>query len=149
MRYDVVIIGGGSTGTFTTLNLSLRGLNVALIKRDNLGSGTAGKYRGMLHSGARYAVNYPVSANECISENMIISNVAPHSITDTGGLFVAVNDEEPNYKDKLEDGLKGAGITYHKVPVEDILKEAPNLNPSIKYAIWVPDKVIYAYDLIF
>jgi len=123
LKYDAVIIGGGLTGTFTMLDLSLRGFNVALIERDSLGSGTAGKYQGMLHSGARYAVNDPVSANECISENMIISNVAPHSITDTGGLFVAVNDEEPNYKDKLEDGLKGAGIPYHVVPVKDILKE--------------------------
>jgi len=149
MKYDVVIIGGGSTGTFTALDLSLRGLNVALIERDSLGSGTTGKYHGMLHSGARYAVNDPVSAKECISENMIISNIAPHAITDTGGLFVAVNDEELNYQDKLESGLKGAGIPYHEVPVEDILKEEPNLNPSIKSAIWVPDKVMYAHDLIF
>jgi len=103
----------------------------------------------MLHSGAIYAMNDPVSANECISLNMMISNIAHYSITDTGGLFVAVNDEELSYQNKLEGGLKGAGITYHKVPVEDILKEAPNLNPSIKYAIWAPDKVIYAYDLIF
>jgi len=135
MKYDVVIIGGGSTGTFTALDLSLRGLNVALIERDSLGSGTTGKYHGMLHSGARYAVNDPVSAKECISENTIISNIAPHAITDTGGLFVAVNDEELNYQDKLESGLKGAGIPYHEVPVEDILKEEPNLNPSIKSAI--------------
>jgi L-2-hydroxyglutarate oxidase LhgO len=123
LKYDAVIIGGGLTETFTMLDLSLRGLNVALIERDSLGSGTAGKYQGMLHSGARYAVNDPVSAKECISENMIISNIAPHSITDTGGLFVAVNDEELNYQDKLGGGLKGAGIPYHVVPVEEILKE--------------------------
>ena len=45
----------------------------------------------MLHSGAIYAVNDPVSANECISLNMMISNIAHYSIKDTGGLFGLYN----------------------------------------------------------
>jgi len=45
----------------------------------------------MLHSGAIYAMNDPVSANECISLNMMISNIAHYSITDTGGLFGLYN----------------------------------------------------------
>jgi len=148
MKFDAIVIGGGATGSFTALDLTLRGLKVAVVERDSLASGTTGKYHGMLHSGARYAVNDPVSAKECISENAIISNIAPHTVVNTGGFFVAVNNEEVSYQDKLEKGCKDAGIPFFEVSPEDLLKIEPNLNKSIKSAIWVPDKVMYAHDLI-
>jgi glycerol-3-phosphate dehydrogenase len=149
MKYDVIIIGGGATGTFTALDLSLRGIKVALVERNSLASGTTGKYHGMLHSGARYAVNDPVSAKECIEENKILTSIAPHTIVDTGGIFVSLTEEELDYQEKLEKGLKATGIPYKELNVEDLLKEEKNLNMSIKSAIWVPDKVMYAHDLIF
>jgi len=149
MKFDVIVIGGGATGVFTALDLTLRGLNVALVERDALASGTSGKFHGMLHSGARYAVNDPESAKECIEENAVISKIAPHTVVDTGGLFVAVTEDDVRYQDELEKGLKDAGIPFKEIPVEDALKMEPNLNPSIKSSLWVPDKVIHAHDLIF
>jgi len=149
MKFDVIVIGGGATGVFTALDLTLRGLSVALVERDTLASGTSGKFHGMLHSGARYAVNDPESAKECIEENFILSKIAPHAIVDTGGLFVAITESDLDYQDKLEKGLKSVGIPFKEIPLEDVLKMEPNLNPSIKSSLWVPDKVIYAHDLIF
>lgn len=149
MKYDIIVIGGGVTGIFTLLDLSQRGFDVALFERGSLASGTTGKFHGLLHSGARYAVKDPESAKECIHENRILSRIAPHVIKDTGGLFIAVTDSDLEYRDSFEEGLKNCGIPYEEKDVDEVLKVEPYLNKNIKSAVWVPDKVIYAHDLIF
>ena len=68
----VLVVGGGATGTGVARDLSLRGVNVALVERGGLGSGTSGRSHGVLHSGARYAESDPTGAEECIEENRVI-----------------------------------------------------------------------------
>ena len=145
----MVIVGGGATGVFTCLDLTLRGVKVALVERNALGSGTSGKFHGMLHSGARYCVNDSVAAAECVRENEILSRIAPHVITDTGGLFVAVTDEDMDYRTEFEAGCKKCGVPYEEISIEQARCLEPKLNPGLKFAVRVPDKVIRAHDLIF
>jgi glycerol-3-phosphate dehydrogenase len=149
LDYDVVIIGGGTTGVFSCLDLALRGVRVALLERGELGSGTSGKFHGMLHSGARYAVNDPLAAVECAEENQVLSKIAPHVIADTGGLFVAMTAEDAEYQRELEDGCRKCNVPYSNVPPEQVRVMEPKLNPGLKCALEVPDKVIRAHDLIF
>lgn len=148
MNTDVIIIGGGATGLFTALDLSLRGLNVILFERGDIGAGTSGKFHGMLHSGARYAVNDPHSAIECIQENKILSTIAPQAIVDTGGIFVGITDDDVKYSDEFIKALKKVGIEHKVLTKEETLQEEPLLNKELKLAIWVPDKVIRGYDLL-
>jgi glycerol-3-phosphate dehydrogenase len=75
----VVIVGGGGTGGALALDLVLRGLRVTLVERGEITSGTTGRHHGLLHSGARYAVNDAESAVECIAENQLLRHVAPGS----------------------------------------------------------------------
>jgi glycerol-3-phosphate dehydrogenase len=75
----VVIVGGGGTGGALALDLVLRGLRVTLVERGEITSGTTGRHHGLLHSGARYAVNDAESAVECIEENQLLRRVAPGS----------------------------------------------------------------------
>ncbi|MGC9113005.1 FAD-dependent oxidoreductase [Acidilobus sp.] len=149
VKYDVLVIGGGATGVFTALDLTLRGLNVALVERGMLASGTSGRFHGLLHSGARYATNDPESAKECIQENQIISSIAPHAVVDTGGLFVAIKKPDLDFEEEFIKGLKENGIPYKNISREEVLKMEPNINPEVKDAVWVPDKVVHAIDLIF
>jgi glycerol-3-phosphate dehydrogenase len=94
---QVVIVGGGGTGGALAHDLVLRGLQITLVERGELTSGTTGRHHGLLHSGARYAVNDPESAVECIAENRILRQIAPGSFEENGGLFVAVCDEDMDY----------------------------------------------------
>ena len=149
MEYDVVVIGGGTTGVFSCLDLALRGVRVALLEKGELGSGTSGKFHGMLHSGARYAVNDPLAAVECAEENQVLSKIAPHVIADTGGLFVAITAEDAEYQRQLEEGCGKCDVPYSEVPAEQVRVMEPKLNPGLKCALEVPDKVIRAHDLIF
>ena len=80
----VVIVGGGGTGGALALDLVLRGLRVTLVERGEITSGTTGRHHGLLHSGARYAVNDAESAVECIEENHLLPPWCPDPDVDSG-----------------------------------------------------------------
>ena len=61
-EFDVIIIGGGITGAGTMRDCEMRGLKTLLIERSDIATGATGRNHGLLHSGARYAVNDPESA---------------------------------------------------------------------------------------
>lgn len=53
-QFDVLIIGGGATGTGSALDAATRGLNVALVEMGDFSSGTSSKSTKMAHGGVRY-----------------------------------------------------------------------------------------------
>ncbi|PLC68714.1 FAD-dependent oxidoreductase [Vulcanisaeta sp. EB80] len=149
MGFDVVVVGGGVNGLFTALDLSLRGFKVLLLERGSVGSGTSGRMHGLLHSGARYVVTDPGAAVECIEENRIMARIAPHAIEDTGGYFVAIDKDDLDFQEEFISGLRRANIDFRIVDVREALREEPNLNPEVKAVVEVPDKVVFARDLLF
>jgi len=52
--YDLLVIGGGATGTGIALDAATRGLKVALVERDDFSSGTSSKSTKLVHGGVRY-----------------------------------------------------------------------------------------------
>jgi glycerol-3-phosphate dehydrogenase len=87
---QVVVVGGGATGTAVLRDLALRGIDAVLVERADLGTGTSGRWQGLLHSGGRYAVKDPVSATECIKENMDQLHLSRRPrATPEGGLHTA------------------------------------------------------------
>ncbi len=144
---DVIIIGGGATGTGIARDCVLRGIQVVLVEKDDLASGTTGRNHGLLHSGARYAVQDVESASECINENRILKKIARHCIEDTGGLFVTLPEDDPEYHHALIQGCKKADINCREISVTDALRIEPNLNPTIIHALTVPDGTIDPFRL--
>ncbi|KAI8253185.1 Glycerol-3-phosphate dehydrogenase [Colletotrichum sp. SAR 10_98] len=53
-EYDILIVGGGATGTGVALDAATRGLKVALVERDDFSSGTSSKSTKLVHGGVRY-----------------------------------------------------------------------------------------------
>lgn len=53
-EYDLLIIGGGATGTGIALDAATRGLKVAMVDRDDFASGTSSKSTKLVHGGVRY-----------------------------------------------------------------------------------------------
>ncbi|ADY00331.1 FAD dependent oxidoreductase [Vulcanisaeta moutnovskia 768-28] len=148
MEFDVAVIGGGVNGVFTALDLALRGLKVVLLERGIIGGGTSGRMHGLLHSGARYVVTDPKAAVECAEENRVIARIAPHVVDDAGGYFVAITKDDLDFQDEFISGLRRANIDYKIVDVKEAIREEPNLNPEVKAVIEVPDKVVYARELL-
>jgi glycerol-3-phosphate dehydrogenase len=143
----VVIVGGGGTGGALALDLVLRGIRVTLVERGEITSGTTGRHHGLLHSGARYAVNDAESAVECIEENQLLRRVAPGSFEENDGLFVGIDDEDMAYGEKLYAACGETGIPARWLTPAEALRLEPNLNPALKGAIQVPDATFDAMRL--
>lgn len=52
--FDVLVIGGGATGSGIALDAATRGLKVALVERFDFGSGTSSRSTKLVHGGVRY-----------------------------------------------------------------------------------------------
>ncbi len=142
MAGNILVIGAGSSGIFTSIELARRGLSVKLIDRGMAGSGTSLRFHGLLHSGARYAVVDNASAVECREESSRILEAAPHCVEQTGGLFVALNAEEEAYGELLATELRRCSIPYHYNDSEETLKIEYNLNPAARCSLSVQDNVL-------
>jgi glycerol-3-phosphate dehydrogenase len=140
----VLIVGGGGTGGALAHDLTLRGLRVTLVERGEFTSGTTGRHHGLLHSGARYAVNDRDSAVECIEENRILRRVAPGSFEENDGLFVGVTDEDMDYLSDFLEGCEASGIPTQVLRPDEALRLEPMLNPDLRVAVRVPDATMDA-----
>ena len=143
----VIIIGGGGTGAAIAHDLVLRGFDVSLFERGELLSGTTGRHHGLLHSGARYAVNDPAAARECIQENKVLRHIAPQAIEQNDGLFVALDEADLAFKPSFLENCRVCGISTRELTARQALALEPELNPSLKTAVQVPDATIDAWRL--
>jgi len=148
MKVDVVVIGAGSTGLFTALDLTLRGAKVAVIDRQGISRGTSGRFHGMLHSGARYAVGDKAAAKECSEESAVLARVAPHAVFDHGSYFVAFEGDDDSYVGRFREALDDTGIEHREEQVSDLLRREPAVNSSARCAIAVPDRVADPFKLL-
>lgn len=144
---QVVIVGGGGTGGALAHDLALRGLRVVLVERHGLTSGTTGRHHGLLHSGARYAVNDAESAAECIRENRILRRICPGSFELNDGLFVALTEEDMDYRERFMPACETSGIPVRWLTPAEALRLEPGLNPTLLGAAQVPDGTMDAMRL--
>lgn len=84
--YDLLIIGGGATGTGVALDAATRGLRVAVVERDDFSSGTSSKSTKLVHGGVRYLekavfeldYNQYKLVREALRERRYFLDTAPH-----------------------------------------------------------------------
>lgn len=138
-KTQVVIIGGGATGAGLLWDLALRGISAVLLEKKDLANGATGRCHGLLHSGGRYVVKDPEAAKECISENMILKKVAAPCIHDTGGLFIHLPEDDPQYVATWTDGCHKIGIPIEELSGDSALALEPNLPANVVKAYTIPD----------
>ena len=136
---EILVVGGGATGTGIAWDAALRGFKVVLVEKRDLTHGTTGRYHGLLHSGGRYVVKDPQSAVECIHENRILRTTHTHCIEDTGGFFVVTPEDEGDYPDRFKAACAATGVPCNEIAVAEALRREPLLNPRISRVFEVPD----------
>lgn len=146
-EFDVIIIGGGITGVGTARDCAMRGLKTLLVERFDLTNGATGRNHGLLHSGARYAVNDAESAEECIRENRIIRRIASNCVEETDGLFITLPEDDLAYQATFIEKCKAAGINAEAIDPKEALRLEPSVNPSLIGAVRVPDASVDPFRL--
>jgi len=147
LQTQVLIIGGGATGTALARDLALRGVDCILVERHDLNAGASGRNHGLLHSGARYVAGDRAAAMECRSEGAILKRMAAQAIQDTGGYFVAVQGDDERYVADFPAQCARAGIAAQAVDVVAARALEPELSNRTIAVFEVPDASIDPFRL--
>jgi glycerol-3-phosphate dehydrogenase len=80
-EHDLIVVGGGVYGAAVAWDASLRGLAVALVERDDFGSGTSFNNLKTIHGGIRYLQHGDFKRiRESVRERRTLMRVAPHLV---------------------------------------------------------------------
>lgn len=137
-----MVIGGGITGVGVTRDLATRGVDVRLIERGGLAAGATGAMHGLCHSGARYALGEPTSARQCHRESRVLRAIAPHTLDETGGLFLAHEDDATDHVDRRLAACRDCEIPVESLDGRAIRELEPAVSPQVERGFTVPDAVI-------
>lgn len=78
-EYDVIIIGGGITGTGIALDCTTRGLKTLLVEMQDFAAGTSSRSTKLIHGGLRYLKQFEVKMVADVGkERAIVYENAPH-----------------------------------------------------------------------
>jgi len=144
---QVLIIGGGVTGTALARDLALRGVDCILVEKDDINAGASGRNHGLLHSGARYVARDRAAAMECRAEGGILKRMAAQTIEDTGGYFVAVEGDDERYIADFPSHCERSGITARAVDVATARALEPALSARAIAVFEVADAAIDPFRL--
>ena len=79
--FDIVIIGGGIIGCGVARDASLRGFKVALLEKDDFGSGTTSRSTRIVHGGLRYLEQLDIRLVRLdLRERETLLRIAPHLV---------------------------------------------------------------------
>jgi glycerol-3-phosphate dehydrogenase len=79
---DVIVIGGGITGTGIALDAATRGLSVALVEKHDLAFGTSRWSSKLVHGGLRYLAtgNLGIARRSAVERGILMTRNAPHLV---------------------------------------------------------------------
>jgi glycerol-3-phosphate dehydrogenase len=79
--FDLLVVGGGIYGLTIAYDAAQRGLSVALVERDDFGSGASFNHLRTIHGGLRYLQSLDVQrARESVRERRTVARIAPHAV---------------------------------------------------------------------
>ena len=82
--FDVLVVGGGIYGLTIAYDAAQRGLSVALIERNDFGSGSTFNHLRTIHGGLRYLQSLDIArARESIHERRATARIAPQAVRPT------------------------------------------------------------------
>ena len=147
MKAQVLIIGGGATGTGLARDLALRNVQCIVIEKDDINAGASSGNHGLLHSGARYVSNDTVSAEECRDEGFLLKRMAPQCIEACEGLYVAIDGDDETFISDFPRMCAGCGISCREVSPQEAIEMEPQLSTNVVAAYLVEDASIDPFRL--
>ncbi|MEO7802307.1 MAG: glycerol-3-phosphate dehydrogenase/oxidase [Ginsengibacter sp.] len=135
-EWDIVVIGGGSTGLGTALEAATRGYKVLLVEQSDFAKSTSGKSTKLIHGGVRYLAqgNIRLVREANVERGLLIKN-APHLVNDQQFIIPVYSQwERLKYLAglKLYDWIAGwssLGSTRF-VKASEVVKAMPGLKPD-------------------
>ncbi len=88
-EFDIVVIGGGATGTGAALDAASRGLSVALLEARDYAAGTSSRSSKLIHGGLRYLeqMDFGLVREALRERGLLLKTLAPHLVRPVPFLF--------------------------------------------------------------
>lgn len=103
--FDLLVVGGGITGTAVARDAASRGLKVALVERHDFATGTSSRSSKLIHGGLRYLENFEFGlVFEALAERALLLKTAPHMVRPLP-FYLPVYAGDPNSRGILSLGL--------------------------------------------
>jgi len=139
-KFDILVIGGGATGTGIAVDAASRGLSVVLVERFDFSAGTSSRSTKLIHGGVRYREQAVLKfyrsqfklVRDALHERSTLLKIAPHLVHPLPMLTPIYNRiQVPYYRTglRLYDRLAGRA-TIHKsyfVGKKEALQKFPML----------------------
>ena len=79
---DVLVIGGGITGTGAALDAVTRGLSTGIVEARDWGFGTSSRSSKLVHGGIRYLeqLNFSLVREALVERGLLLQRIAPHLV---------------------------------------------------------------------
>ena len=140
--YDIIVIGGGVTGTCIARELSKYQVNMCLIEKgDDVASGTSKANSGVIHSGFD-AKPGTLMAKLNVRGNELLYKLAPQldfPVKQNGALVVCTDPAQRGDLDRLLDQAHKNGVPGVRIIERDeVLAMEPNLTPNTVAALYAP-----------
>ena len=105
---DVLVVGGGITGTGVALDAVTRGLTVGLLEQRDLASGTSSRSSKLIHGGLRYLemMDFGLVREALQERGLLLTRLAPHLVQPVPFLY-------PLTKPVWERAYVGAGLALY------------------------------------
>src|SRR5690349_511752 len=79
--FDVIVVGAGINGAGIARDAAMRGLNVLLVDKGDIGGGTSASSTRLIHGGLRYLEHFEFGlVRESLQERETLLRIAPHLV---------------------------------------------------------------------
>ena len=138
---DVLVIGGGVTGTGVALDAVTRGLSTGLVESRDWASGTSSRSSKLVHGGIRYLeqLNFSLVHEALIERGLLLQRIAPHLVRPVRFLYpltkpvferVYVGAGMLLYDLFARTGRRAPGVPWHRhLTRRRLMRDAPGLKP--------------------
>lgn len=143
--HDMVVIGGGVTGSGVALDAAARGLSVILLEAGDLAVGTSSRSGKIMHGGLRYLeqFNFKLVFGALRERDRTIKTLSPHLVKHEPFLYPLTKQWEKPYVgagvglyDAMATMSKATGGAPHAryLGRKAIARESPALDPDVVIA---------------
>ncbi|WP_227980511.1 glycerol-3-phosphate dehydrogenase/oxidase [Nocardia spumae] len=122
-RIDVLVVGGGVTGTGVALDAAARGLRTVLVEAEDLAFGTSRWSSKLVHGGLRYLASggVGIAHESAVERDALLTTIAPH-------LTRAIPQLVPTFDG---GGLPGQLLVRAGFLAGDVLRRTAGTSPRV------------------
>lgn len=136
--FDLIVVGAGINGAGIARDAAARGLRVALVEREDIGSGTSNYSGRLIHGGLRYLEQGDVRlVRESLRERELLFRLAPHLVK-PAPLIMPFYSHNRRSNWTIRAGMIAYDILsydksvpwHFKLSREETLRRCPGINPD-------------------